>query len=37
MGQQSTPLWMILFRENFAFRINVVNASRIWQTYGLLS
>jgi hypothetical protein len=30
--RRTAPLWMILARGKFAFSINVVNVSRIWQT-----
>jgi hypothetical protein len=33
--RRTQPAWMILARDEFAFSINVVNASRIWQTAKL--
>jgi hypothetical protein len=35
MRQQSAAQRTPLVRDNFAFRINVVKASRIWQTNEL--
>jgi hypothetical protein len=33
--RRTQPPWMIPVRDEFAFSINVVNTSRIWQTCQL--